>query len=74
MSDIVIRMNKPEWMPDNPYSKDAKLASLEYYEGNAWHRGSTVTAKTILEHIRAWQGHPIDFRDKITQMLRQLEE
>ena len=30
--------------------------------------------KQVLEYLRDWQGHPIDFRDKIRQMLKDLEE
>jgi hypothetical protein len=28
----------------------------------------------ILSHLREWQGHPIDFKDKLTQMLLQAED
>lgn len=40
---------------------------------SAFQAGKNAGKKEILEELRVWQGHPMDLRDKITQMLKQLE-
>jgi hypothetical protein len=67
-----------EWMPENPIPKEihpVQCGSIRYYEGkrDGFDEGSALTAKKILTHLREWQGHPMDLKDKITQMLIQLE-
>jgi hypothetical protein len=41
---------------------------------SAFRAGKNAGKKEILEELRAWQGHPIDLRDKIIQMLKEIQD
>jgi len=57
---------KPKWITcDCNKINDCKHCSL--------YKDLTDGAKMALVCLRAWEGHPMDFRDRVQQMLKEME-